>query len=611
MILGRHRLLAAVTGALIVAACSGGDPIEPGNEPQAVAIVQGSGQEALYGTLLPVTPRVIVSGASGPLVDFPVAFSVENGGGTITGANARTDANGVATLGSWTLGPTPGANAVKASAGAKSVTLTAMALTGPPTTFAVTAGDDQTATTTQRTPLAPVVQVTDGNFGIAGVTVTFAVTEGGGTVTPSTVVTDADGKAGTVWRMGGAGGTNRITASMQALPPVTMTAQAVPLVISSFVKIDGDNAIAFANNFADRVPRVELRDQFNVGVEGQTVSFAAAAGGGSVPFTSVVTDLDGRASPGAWRFGAAGPQSLSASVAGFPPVSFSGTAGTTPAGAFAIDLRFLTPVPSADQQAAFLTARNRWQQIIVGDVPDYSGNLEANACGTPSDDTPELPAVTGPIDDIVIFAGIRPIDGPRNILAQAGPCLVRSTNGLTIMGIMIFDVSDLALLEGNAGLPEVATHEMAHVLGFGTLAPWDQLLVGAGGTDPYFTGGAARQAFAAMQNSQAPFTGNSVPVEETGGAGTRDGHWRESVFENELMTGFYDRDANPLSAMSAAALRDLGYIVDDSRTDPFALALRLGSLRSGGASGLKLEESLAPWPIRALDPSGGMQPLPR
>src|SRR6188508_3315191 len=129
---GRHRLLATVAGALIIAACSGGDPVEPSNEPQAVAIVQGGGQEALYGTLLPVTPRVIVSGASGPLVDFPVAFTVENGGGTITGADARTDANGVATLGSWTLGPTPGSNAVKAGAGTKSVTLTAMALTGPP-----------------------------------------------------------------------------------------------------------------------------------------------------------------------------------------------------------------------------------------------------------------------------------------------------------------------------------------------------------------------------------------------------------------------------------------------------------------------------------------------
>jgi hypothetical protein len=172
------------------------------------------------------------------------------------------------------------------------------------------------------------------------------------------------------------------------------------------------------------------------------------------------------------------------------------------------------------------------------------------------------------------------------------------------MGIMVFDIADIPLLEERAGLGDVATHEMAHVLGLGTLSPWDLLLVGAGGTDPYFTGSAARQAFTAAQNLASPFTGNSVPVENTGGAGTRDGHWRESVFANELMTGFYNAGVNPLSAVSAASLRDLGYVVDDSRTESFTLPFRLGGLRAGTATGLQLVEALAPWPIVALDGTG-------
>jgi hypothetical protein len=607
----RRRLPAPLT-ALLFAACSGGEPVAPPSaEPQAVAIVQGSGQAALYGTLLPVTPRVIVSGEGGPLADYPVAFSVMSGGGTLTGANARTDADGIATLGSWTLGPTPGANAIKATAGTKSVTLTATALTGPPTALVIVAGNGQTASTTQRAPVAPVVQVTDGNFGVAGLTVTFAVTGGGGSVTPSTAVTDVDGRASTVWRMGPDAGANAITATTTGLPTVTLGATAVPLVIASFTKVEGDNAVAFANNFADRLPRVEVRDQLNVPVEGATVTFTASAGGGSVPFTSATTDLDGRATPGAWRFGAAGPQNLDASVAGAAPLTFLGTASTVPPGAYNIDLKFLTPLPTADQQAAFLAARTRWQQIIVGDVTDFPQGLPADGCGAPSTSTPSLPAVPGPIDDIVIFAGIRPIDGSRNILAQAGPCLVRSTSGLTLMGIMIFDVDDIPLLEERAGLGDVATHEMAHVLGLGTLSPWDLLLVGAGGTDPYFTGSATRQAFAASQNPARPFTGNSVPVENTGGAGTRDGHWRESVFANELMTGFYNAGPNPLSAVSAASLRDLGYVVDDSRTEAFSLPLRLGGLRAGTPTGLQLVEALAPWPITAVDESGRIRPLRR
>ena len=605
-----RRLLPALLLATLFAACSDGDPVAPSGDPQAVAIVQGSGQAALYGTLLPVTPRVIVSGETGPLVDYPVAFTVVSGGGTLTGANARTDAQGIATLGSWTLGPTPGANAIKATAGSKSVTLTATALTGPPTSLVIVSGDGQTVSATQRAPVAPVVQVTDGNFGVAGITVTFAVTGGGGSVTPSTAVTDADGRASTVWRMGAGAGANAITASAAGLPTVTLGATAVPLVISSLAKLEGDNAVGFANNFADRLPRVEVRDQLNAPVEGATVTFTATSGG-SVPVTSVVTDLDGRATPGAWRFGAAGPQNLDASVAGVAPVTFLGTATTVPPGAYNIDLRFLTPLPTADQQAAFLAARTRWQEIVIGDVADFPTGLPADGCGTPGTDTPSLPAVPGPVDDIVIFAGIRPIDGSSSILAQAGPCLVRSGSGLTLMGVMIFDSADLELLEQRGGLGEVATHEMAHVLGIGTLGPWDLLLVGAGGTDPYFTGSAARQAFAAAQNPASPFLGNSVPVENNGGAGTRDGHWRESVFRSELMTGFYNPGvANPLSAVSATALRDLGYVVDDSRTEAFTLPLRLGTLRTGMPTGLLLVEALAPWPITAMDESGRVR-LPR
>ena len=591
---------------VLVAACSGGDPVAPSNEPQAVAIVQGNLQIGLYGTTLPVPAKVVVSGASGPLANYPVTFAVESGGSVLVGASTTTDANGVATLAQWTLGPAPGPNAVRASAGTKSVMLNATAVTGPPVGFVVVSGDNQSGTGGSRTPVPPVVQVTDGNFGVPGVTVTFAVTAGGGSVTPQSVITDANGNAATVWRMGAAGGTNTLVASTPSFPTLTLNANAVPLILTSVVKVAGDNRSAFANNFTDTLPVVEVRDQFDVGAEGQTVTFAVTGGGGNVAFATATTDVNGRASPGAWRFGGSGPQTLSANVASLAPVTFNGTATPVPAGTFNIDLRFLSPLPTADQQAAFIAAKTRWQQLIIGDLPDFPGNIGKNGCGAPggADNTPALPAVTGPIDDIVIFAGIQDIDGSRGVLAQAGPCLVRTSNGLTIMGIMVFDKSDLSLL--GAGLGDVATHEMAHVLGFGTLAPWDASLSNRGGPDPFFTGQAAREAFSAAQNPANPFTGNAVPVENTGGSGTRDGHWRETEFRNELMTGFYNAAPNPLSAVTAAAMRDLGYVVDDSPTDPFMLAARIGGLRAGAPTGLRLQESLAPWPIQRVDDATGV-----
>ncbi len=63
-----------------------------------------------------------------------------------------------------------------------------------------------------------------------------------------------------------------------------------------------------------------------------------------------------------------------------------------------------------------------------------------------------------------------------------------------------------------------------------------------------------------------------VPVANRGGPGTRDGHWRESIFGNELMTGFVGpgRDL-PLSTVTIASLADLGYQVDLNAADPYRL----------------------------------------
>jgi hypothetical protein len=62
-----------------------------------------------------------------------------------------------------------------------------------------------------------------------------------------------------------------------------------------------------------------------------------------------------------------------------------------------------------------------------------------------------------------------------------------------------------------------------------------------------------------------------VPLENTGGAGTADSHWRETIFRNELMSGFVAAPGNPLSRVTAGSLQDLGYTVDLSAAEPFGL----------------------------------------
>ena len=217
------------------------------------------------------------------------------------------------------------------------------------------------------------------------------------------------------------------------------------------------------------------------------------------------------------------------------------------------------------QQAAFTNAAARWAQAIRSGLSTVSLNLPADDCGTGA------PAFNGSIDDLLIDATIAPIDGVGSILGQAGPCYTRNGTGLPVYGVMKFDVADVADLQADGDFEAVILHEMGHVLGFGTV--WaGRGLVGAGTSDPTFTGATAVGAWQAIGGSGA------VPVEQLGGAGTADSHWRESVFNGELMTGWIDHNNNPMSAVTIAAFADLGYGVDLGAADPYGTpALRSGA----------------------------------
>ena len=56
-----------------------------------------------------------------------------------------------------------------------------------------------------------------------------------------------------------------------------------------------------------------------------------------------------------------------------------------------------------------------------------------------------------------------------------------------------------------------------------------------------------------------------------GGAGTAGVHWSESVFGNELMTGFISGTPDPLSILTVGAMQDLGYTVNYSAADPYTM----------------------------------------
>jgi hypothetical protein len=254
---------------------------------------------------------------------------------------------------------------------------------------------------------------------------------------------------------------------------------------------------------------------------------------------------------------------------------------------FQIELVFVNHgTPSQD--AAFIAAANRWMDILGNELPevDFSSNpIAADAC------VQGQPAVDDTIDDLRIFVDISPIDGPLATLGQAGPCQIRTISRLPVLGFLQLDAADVARLEADGDLDDVALHEMGHVLGIGTLwNDFDTLLVNQSepsnpGADTHFAGAAAIAAFDAAGGTT--YNGAKVPVENQLGPGSSDTHWRESVLRLELMTPELAEGVNnSLSAVTIQSLADLGYSVDPSKADtitwtfagPPPLAVRRGGV---------------------------------
>lgn len=229
------------------------------------------------------------------------------------------------------------------------------------------------------------------------------------------------------------------------------------------------------------------------------------------------------------------------------------------------------------QAQAFTEAEAYWESAIVRGKSDFP--IAPRPACLPADSA-DLPAV---IDDVIIDVSVTPIDGPGSILGQAGPTCYSTGDELPLTGIMEFDTADVIGLLADGTFDDVILHEMAHVLGIGTL--WNTvpfggtrtLLNGAGSANPRFIGDNAVAEYSTLGAS------GNVPVESTGGPGTRDAHWSETVFGNELMTGFINPGQNPTSRLTLASLADLGYRVDVGRADTYSLPGSMPFARSAAA----------------------------
>ena len=382
-------------------------------------------------------------------------------------------------------------------------------------------------------------------------------------------------------------------------------------------------------------PIVRVTDSVGNAIHGAVVTFAISAGGGSATSTSTTTDLTGLAQVGSWTLGAApGINSMTATVTqtGFSDGQYVFTdTAVTPQ--FTIQLQYYGNYkPTAAESAAFNAAIAKWQQIVYRHI-DTPG-LVSDSANTCEAGDPALTNVS--VTDVLILASFDSIDGPNKTLAEASPCLARTDGqsaGLPVLGIIKFDTADVGTLVSGGQLNAVVEHEMGHVLGFGTLwslgAPFPvvnclQLPSNPGGTlnDTYFSCvGGTRYAAAAFDSvGGTSYTGagqtfgspvhvppvencaNSPYVYPTCGGGTINGHWRQTVFGNELMVGFLP-SSPALSRVTAASLQDLGYSVNYAATDPYSHAFTAPPAAGAGAR-VNLGDDIHHGPLYGIDRTG-------
>lgn len=261
----------------------------------------------------------------------------------------------------------------------------------------------------------------------------------------------------------------------------------------------------------------------------------------------------------------------------FGPTTMTISVGDDPLEEYDIDLVFVSNGTSSQDQIV-KDAVEVWESVIAAGVQeiDFSDSpLPAGRCGAGS------PPIGDIVDDLRLFVSIDSIDGLGNVLGQATPCQVRVIPFLNdrvtsvITGVIELDEADVAALESRGLLESTIVHEIAHVLGFGTI--WDEfgLLInpsvgGNPNADTHFKGPLTIAAFNAAGGDG--YTGGArVPVHSGGERGQADGHWRQSVFGNELMSPFVSSEGSVLSAITIESFADLRLSVNLAEAKEYRL----------------------------------------
>jgi hypothetical protein len=365
----------------------------------AATTIAANSLTSLPGTAgSPVTPKPsvkVTDGSGNPVGGVNVTFAVTAGGGSpASPVIVATQADGTATIGNWTLGPTAGSgnNTMTASAsglGGSPVTFIASASAGSAGKLGFVTQPASSGISGQALSPQPVLQLLDQNnnpviTGAGGIQVTAAFANGSvGSLSGASVITTSDGKATFLsLAISGSPGTYQLVFSAPSVSGVTSgdivlsAGSAAKLIVATPPSNSVENGQVFPTQ-----PVVQLADNSGnaVAVSGVTVTVARSPLGATLGGDNTVqTNSSGQAVfSGLSLTGATGAYQLQFTAPGL----------TSPASPSAVTVTPGLPSASLSSVSASPTsfvAGDANGSTITVTAKDQSGNVISDAAVTPS-----------------------------------------------------------------------------------------------------------------------------------------------------------------------------------------------------------------------------------
>jgi adhesin/invasin len=228
-----------------------------------------------------------------PVEGVSVAFTVVDGGGTVSPTSGTSNADGVVRS-LWTLGPHAGPNSMEARGEGVAVPAVMLATgsAGPASKFTIISGSAQTDTVTQILPGRIVLRLTDANDNpISDAPIDWSWGWGvpSGTFAPDVSETNANGEWSATWTLGEHAGEFQVTAVARSSGmAVGFTAKAVADSPQYITVVEPGSL----KEFSSYLEWIRTFDRYSNPSGGMLVN-VAVTNGSTVSPASVVTDANG------------------------------------------------------------------------------------------------------------------------------------------------------------------------------------------------------------------------------------------------------------------------------------------------------------------------------